>query len=40
MFEKAFGIPADTMLRIQTAHDLAQAREHGSDIKVERLEFA
>ena len=39
-FEKAFGIPADTMLRMQTAHDLVDAREHEDEIDVERLEFA
>ena len=39
-FEKAFGIPADTMLRMQTAYDLADARQHEADIDVERLEFA
>lgn len=35
-FEKAFGIKADTLLRMQTAYELAQAREHEADIKVER----
>ena len=39
-FEKAFGIPADTMLRMQTSHDLADARQHADEIDVERLEFA
>lgn len=39
-FEKAFGIPADTMLRMQTAHDLADARQHEDEIDVDRLEFA
>jgi len=32
-FEKAFGIKADTLLRMQTAYELAQAREHEQDIK-------
>jgi addiction module HigA family antidote len=38
-FEKAFGIKADTLMRIQTAYDLAQARAHEDDIKVTRLEM-
>ena len=29
-FEKAFGIKADTLLRMQTTYELAQAREHES----------
>lgn len=36
-FEKAFGLSADTLLRMQTAHDLARARAHEQDIKVERV---
>ena len=36
-FEKAFGIRADTLLRMQTAYDLAQAREHESDIRVQKF---
>lgn len=36
-FEKAFGVRADTMLRMQAAHDLAQARAHEGDIGVERV---
>lgn len=36
-FEKAFGVRADTMLRMQAAHDLAAARAHEKDIKVERI---
>jgi len=36
-FEKAFGIKADTLLRMQTAYELAQAREHEQDIKVQRF---
>jgi addiction module HigA family antidote len=39
-FEKGFGIPADTMLRMQTAHDLADARQHEDEIHVKRLENA
>jgi addiction module HigA family antidote len=33
-FEKAFGIKADTLMRMQTAYELAQARAHEGDIKV------
>lgn len=36
-FEKAFGMRADTMLRIQAAHDLAQARARDGDIRMERV---
>lgn len=36
-FEKAFGIKADTLLRMQTSYELAQARAHESDIKVKKL---
>lgn len=36
-FEKAFGIKADTLLRMQLAYDLALLREHQDDIKVERV---
>jgi addiction module HigA family antidote len=36
-FEKAFGVRADTMLRMQAAHDLAEARAHEKNIKVERV---
>lgn len=39
-FEKGFGIPAETMLRMQTAFDLANARAHADEIDVERLELA
>lgn len=39
-FEKAFGVRADTLLRMQAAHDLARVREHENDIKVERIEIA
>jgi addiction module HigA family antidote len=35
-FEQAFGIRADTMMRMQSAHDLAQARLRGG-VKVTRL---
>lgn len=36
-FEKAFGVKADTLLRMQAAHDLAQARRLESGIKVGKL---
>ena len=36
-FEKAFGISAVTMLRMQSAHDLAQAELRAEAIIVERL---
>ncbi len=39
-FEKAFGIKADTLLRMQTAHDLARARARERAIKVKKLEIA
>ena len=36
-FEKAFGLKADTLMRMQAAHELAQAREHEDEIEVERV---
>src|SRR5436309_16089160 len=36
-FEKAFGVKADTLLRMQTSYELAQARAHENDIKVKRF---
>lgn len=33
-FEKAFGVKADTMLRMQMAYELAVARGHEADIGV------
>jgi len=36
-FEKAFGVKADTLLRMQTAHELAEARAHEHKIAVERV---
>lgn len=36
-FEKAFGVRAETMLRMQAAHDLVEARAHEDGIKVERI---
>ena len=39
-FEKVFGIRADTLVRMQAAHDLAQARSHEKAIKVRPLGVA
>jgi addiction module HigA family antidote len=36
-FEMAFGIKADTVLRMQVAYDLAKAREHEHELRVEKL---
>ena len=36
-FEKAFGLRADSLLWMQAAHDLAEARRHEKDIKVEKI---
>jgi antitoxin HigA-1 len=36
-FEKAFGVKADTLLRMQLAYDLAQVRGHEDEIKVKRV---
>jgi antitoxin HigA-1 len=36
-FEKAFGVKADTLLRMQTAFELAQARRHEGGIRVKRF---
>ena len=36
-FEKAFGLKADTLLRMQSAHELAEARAHEDEIAVERV---
>jgi addiction module HigA family antidote len=36
-FEKAFGFQAETLLRMQAAHDLARARAREAEIDVERL---
>lgn len=35
-FEKGFGIPASTMLRMQLGYNLAEAELKANDIKVER----
>jgi antitoxin HigA-1 len=34
--EKAFGVPMDTLLRMQNAYDIAQARARASTIRVRR----
>lgn len=39
-FEKAFGVTADTLLRMQTAYELAQARKREGEIKVRALALA
>jgi addiction module HigA family antidote len=39
-FEQAFGLGAETLLRMQTAHDLAQAREGADALGVERISEA
>lgn len=36
-FEKAFGIKADTLMRMQTAYDMAQVRAHSDDIIVDEV---
>lgn len=36
-FEKAFGLSADTLMRMQAAHDIANARKREKRIKVERI---
>jgi addiction module HigA family antidote len=39
-FEKAFGVRADTLLRMQAAHDLAKARAHEGSVEIERYAAA
>lgn len=36
-FEKAFGLKADTLMRLQSAHELAEARAHEHEIEVEKV---
>lgn len=36
-FEKAFGVPADTLARMQCAHDMVKAKESADKIAVERV---
>ena len=39
-FEKAFGIRADTLMRMQTSYDMAKARAHADDIVVDQVVVA
>jgi addiction module HigA family antidote len=39
-FEKAFEVKADTLLRMQTAYELAQARTNEGEIRVEKFRRA
>jgi len=36
-FEKAFGLNAGTLMRMQASHELAEARSHESEINVDLL---
>lgn len=36
-FENAFGVKAETLLRMQSRYELAKAREHEGDLAVRRL---
>jgi addiction module HigA family antidote len=36
-FEKAFGVKAETLLRMHSRYELAKAREHEADLVVKRL---
>jgi addiction module HigA family antidote len=36
-FEKAFGLKADTLMRMQAAHELAEARQYEEKIEVDRV---
>jgi addiction module HigA family antidote len=36
-FEKAFGLNAGTLMRMQSAHELAEARAHEDEIAVDRV---
>jgi plasmid maintenance system antidote protein VapI len=36
-FEKAFGVKADTLMRMQTAYDMAQARARADNIIVDKV---
>lgn len=36
-FEKAFGVSAKTLLRMQSAHDLVQAQASAKNIRVKRI---
>ena len=39
-FEKAFGVKADTLLRMQTTYELARARKREGDIRVSKFAIA
>lgn len=36
--EKAFGVPMDTLMRMQNSYDIAQARKRAGEINVPRYE--
>jgi addiction module HigA family antidote len=36
-FEKAFGLSAETLMRMQASHELAEARSHEAEIDVDQL---
>lgn len=36
-FEKAFGLKAETLMRMQASHELAEARAHEDEIEVEKV---
>lgn len=36
--EKAFGVSMDTLMRMQAAYDIAQARKHAGKIRVRRYQ--
>lgn len=36
-FEHAFGVKAETLMRMQVRHELSKAREHGADLAVPSL---
>ena len=39
-FEKAFGLSAETLMRMQATHELAEARAHEAEIEVGALRAA
>ncbi|WP_348769987.1 hypothetical protein [Gluconobacter cerinus] len=39
-FAKAFGVRADTLMRMQSAFELAQARAHKADLNVQYFNLA
>lgn len=36
-FEKAFGLNADTLMRMQVAHEMNEAREHVDELRVDKV---